>query len=82
MIFRLLFIVLFCCVLTPSCQKRSVKLDRSTMRMIDTAAATQFSELRPVLDSICAAQFDSLISVAMDSIMTIRQKEIDQILKK
>lgn len=71
------------CILALSwggCAKRTVKLDRDMLRAIDTIAAKQINVLRPQLDSLCDARFDSLVAVAMDSIMVVRQLERAKIL--
>jgi hypothetical protein len=49
-------------------------------RTIDTTAAKQIVILRPILDSICEAQYDSLFALAIDSIMEQRQLEIKSII--
>ena len=63
-----------------SCGKREVRLDRATKRAIDTTAAKQIVILRPILDSLCDARYDSLVQVAVDSIMEKRQLEINRII--
>ena len=77
--------VLFVCLLVllslpVGCGKRTVEIDRSTQRAIDTLSAKEIRVLRPVLDSLCDVQFDSLVNAAMDSILAERRLEIEKIL--
>ena len=79
------FVWLFIClivVLTTSCGKREVKIDRIMRRSIDTTASSRKAILRPKLDSLCEAQFDSLVQAAVDSILEQRRMEIDKIIKE
>lgn len=77
-------VTLLICIaaLLMSCGKRSVEIDRNTRLAIDTLAGAQIRELRPVLDSLCDAQFDSLVQHAMDSILERRQHEMEQIIQR
>jgi len=63
-----------------SCGKRTIRLDRTLRRTIDTTAAKQIVILRPILDSLCERRYDSLMHVAVDSIMERRQLEIIKII--
>lgn len=63
-----------------SCGKRTIRLDRTLRRAIDTTAAKQMVILRPILDSLCEERYDSLVQAAVDSIMERRQLEIKQII--
>jgi len=76
------FAVIGCCalILLASCGKREIRLDRTLRRTIDTTAAKQIVILRPILDSLCDARYDSLVTVAVDSIMNKRQLEIKRII--
>jgi len=83
---RKLLWVLICAytlvVALESCGKREVKIDRIMRRAIDTTAASRKAVLRPKLDSICDAQFDSLVQVAVDSILKQRRSEISKIIRE
>jgi hypothetical protein len=71
----------FCVLMMlASCGKREIRLGRTLHRTIDTTAAKQIVILRPILDSLCSARYDSLVMVAVDSIMEKRQLEINQII--
>lgn len=76
---RLAFIGILAMLMLGSCGKRTIRLDRTLRRAIDTTAAKQIVILRPILDSLCEERYDSLVSVAVDSIMEKRQLEIKRI---
>lgn len=58
-----------------SCGKRSVQLDRTTRRTIDTLSTKEINILRPELDSLCNIMFDSMVNDAIDSILEVRRLE-------
>ena len=60
----------------PGCGKKSVALDRDTRRAIDTLFAKQARVLRVELDSLCDAQFATLVQDAVDSMLVLRHQEI------
>ena len=74
------FIGILLIIMLGSCGKRTIRLDRSLRRAIDTTAAKQIVILRPILDSLCEQRYDSLVMVAVDSIMEKRQLEIKRII--
>ena len=76
---RLAFIGVIVVLLAPACAKRTVKVDRVMRKIIDTTAAPQKVLLRNELDSICKVQQDSLVAVAVDSILKVRNFEIQKI---
>jgi len=67
-------------ILLGSCGKRTIRLDRTMRKAIDTTSAKQIVILRPILDSLCDMRFDSLVQVAVDSILEKRQLEIKRII--
>ena len=77
---HLAFIGILLIIMLGSCGKRTIRLDRSLRRAIDTTAAKQIVILRPILDSLCEQRYDSLVMVAVDSIMEKRQLEIKRII--
>ena len=70
------------CFLLAACGTRQVRIPTSTKRAIDTLAAKEIVELRPTLDSLCKLRQDSIIRVAMDSIIERRSLEISKIVKQ
>ena len=69
-----------CCLLflTSSCEKQEnirIKLTARERALIDTMYTKRIKDLRPVWDSICTNQHDSLITVLLDSIIRIRKEE-------
>jgi len=76
---RYLTLIGICLLLCGSCGKRTIKVDRVMKRIIDTTAAPQIVLLRDELDSLCDLRRDSMIAVAVDSIMSVRRLEIQKI---
>ncbi len=68
------------CIFCFSCGPRTVQIDPSTRRTIDTLAAQQIQALRPDLDSLCIVKTDSLIAVISDSILVVRREEMRKLL--
>jgi hypothetical protein len=79
---RLLIVSLLLTLASAGCGKRSVEIDRQTRHAIDTLTANELVVLRPQLDSLCAAQFDSLRAAAADSMLHVRRLEIEKILNR
>ena len=63
------------------CTTRPVAPSRSSRRAIDTTYQQMVIQLQPSMDSICASLYDSLYTVAVDSIMMIRETEMKQLVK-
>ena len=68
-------------LLSPACAKRKVKVDRVMRKIIDTTAAPQKVLLREQLDSICEIKQDSMVAAAVDSILKVRNFEVQKIAK-
>jgi hypothetical protein len=66
----------------PACGKRHVQIDRDTRRMIDTLASAEIQILRPVMDSLCTQQLDSLVRTLRDSVLAERREEMRKLLGK
>jgi hypothetical protein len=77
---RLAVIGICAILMLMSCGKRTIRLDRTLRRAIESTSAKEIVILRPILDSLCEARYDSLVQVAVDSIMEKRQLEIKQII--
>ena len=65
-----------------ACEKESQLLTRAERTRVDTLVARQNKIKRVELDSLCDAQFDSLVHRAKDSILQIRFKEIEALFKR
>jgi len=78
---QLVLIGLLVLLTAMSCGKRTVKVDRVMKKIIDTTSAPIKVLLREELDSICAVQQDSMVAAAVDSILAVRQVEIQKIAK-
>lgn len=57
-------------------------MDKEARDVIDSISTERINVLRPELDSLCDIWFDSLVTVAMDSIMEVRQMERQIIISK
>jgi hypothetical protein len=64
-------------LLAVSCEEKAtqIRLTSSERVRIDTLTRQQVDSLIPVLDSICEAQYDSLVQHALDSIVELRRSE-------
>ncbi|PHN07434.1 hypothetical protein [Flavilitoribacter nigricans] len=61
-----------------SCKKQDeirIKLTSRERALIDTMYLERVQELRPMWDSICLATHDSLLEIALDSIIRVRRLE-------
>ena len=77
---RLLLVLIMIGLLSQACGKRESRLDLKTRRIIDTTASARKLDLRPVLDSLCDIRQDSMVRVAMDSIVQRRELEVKKII--
>lgn len=59
-----------------------VKLSFQERRAVDTLYKNQVSQLSPLLDSICDANFDERVQSSIDSILYIRREEEALLRKK
>ena len=71
---RLLFISLLA-LLTTYCERDPNQIISEHRRLIDTLANRQTKLLRPRLDSLCKAEFDQRVALAVDSIIEVRREE-------
>jgi len=56
-------------------EKIRIKLTSMERSLIDTIYLERVTQLRPYWDSLCAASHDSLLEVALDSIIRVRREE-------
>jgi len=57
-------------------------LGKKELDWVDTLAPRETKRLRPLLDSLCDADFDANVQKAVDSIIIIRLQEIQEILQQ
>ncbi len=69
-------------VVLSSCRPETEDLSGAELQRVDTLYANAVELLRPQLDSICEFQSDSLVVVAVDSLLKVRQEEMEQILNR
>lgn len=64
-------------LLVASCEEKAtqIRLTSSERIRIDTLTKQRVDSLVPVLDSLCEAQYDSLVQYALDSIVDLRRSE-------
>lgn len=63
------------------CVEEPIELGRKEKAMVDTLVVRQTKLLRPELDSLCDLNFDARVQAAADSILMVRVKEIEKIIK-
>ncbi len=84
-LFRSLPLVILLIVLlqpVSGCEKRPESLDRDTIRMIDTIVAKEIKRLRPELDSLCKLQTEDYIRYYVDSLVSVRLKDVNILKEK
>lgn len=69
-------------LLLLSCGKREVEIDRETRTVIDTIAAKEIRLLNEELDSLCTAKFDRMVLQVLDSILAVREREVQSYIKE
>lgn len=65
-------------LLTWSCggeDRTQVRLSSEERRLIDTLFLEQVKIVVPIMDSICDAQFEEHVKMAVDSIVKVRKEE-------
>ena len=70
-----LFSLFFC----TACEEDTTpQLTKADIDAIDTLYMNKLKTFRPYLDSICAVQFDSLVQLAVDSMLIERMEEVER----
>jgi hypothetical protein len=64
-----------------SCTSRRVTPNRESRRAIDTIYKVNVMLLQPQIDSLCDRLYDSIYTVAVDSILNERQEEMNTLIK-
>ena len=62
----------------PACREPEnirIKLTSRERALIDTMYTERITKLRPYWDSLCTASHDSLLEIALDSIIRVRREE-------
>ncbi len=80
MIRNCLLLFVFTLILA-SCTTRHVEPTRSSRRTIDTLYQKQVLMLQPRMDSACAVISDSLFQSAVDSLLTLRHREMKDLIQ-
>jgi hypothetical protein len=65
----------------PSCTTRSVTPTRNSRITIDTIYQQKIIALQPAMDSLCKQLHDSLYAASVDSILSIRNLEMNELVK-
>lgn len=74
---------IICCLfifsLFVACEEDTTpKITKADIEIIDTLYLDRLKTFRPYLDSICDANFDSLVTTAVDSMLIERMEEIEK----
>lgn len=64
-----------------SCTTRPVTPTRASRRAVDTIYQQKILALQPHIDSSCAKFQDSIFIVAVDSILSLRQAEMNDLVR-
>lgn len=78
MLYRVLFSVFLLLSLTACEEDTTPKITKADLEIIDTLYLEKLKTFRPYLDSICDAQLDSLVAIAVDSMLIKRMEEIEK----
>jgi hypothetical protein len=78
---RYIVVIMILFSILVSCTNRPVTPTRNSRRAIDTIYQQKVMVLQPKMDSACAHMYDSLYSVAVDSILNVRQMEMNELVK-
>jgi len=62
-----------------ACEEPEIKLTRADKKHIDTLTTNALKSIEPMLDSLCLHQKDSIVQVALDSILTTRRKKEERL---
>ncbi len=71
-------LILLLSLTVGACQKHEEKLPELTFRqreLADTLYLQRINVLRPLWDSLCTTHHDSLVQVAVDSLIRVRKAE-------
>lgn len=76
-------VLIFLCIglFFASCTSRRVQPNRDSRRAIDTIYKNNVMLIQPQIDSVCVHLYDSIYSVAVDSILNERQEEMNALIK-
>ncbi len=78
---RGILISLFLVSIFSSCTTRPVTPSRDSRRTIDTMYQQKIIVLKPHMDSICTHVYDSLYTLAIDSILSVRRNEMNELVQ-
>jgi len=75
------FFFIFSVVLLSACTTRPVTPSRNSRQTIDTIYQRKIILLQPEMDSVCGNMRKTIFNLAVDSIMTSRQLEMNNLVK-
>ena len=76
---KILPLLVFLSITQMSCLEDPPMLNKEDYKQIDSLYIAERKILLSELDSICEANFDSRVKIAVDSLMERRLKEIDRL---
>ena len=71
----LAFVLLLMATACGEKKETRIRLTSAERVKVDTLYSKEVKTLRPYLDSLCEAQFDSLVQRAVDSLLEVRRAE-------
>jgi hypothetical protein len=78
---RLIVLCVVMIIFLSSCTTRQVTPSRASRRAIDTIFQQEILLEQPKWDSMCLHWHDSLFTLVVDSILTVRQHEMNELVK-
>lgn len=80
--FRISFFALAAALVTACSEAPPPTLSYKEREMIDSLYRHQVDSLKPIFDSICTARFDSAVHFKTDSMVKVRNAEIQKALEQ
>ena len=74
---KLLFFIFLLVVFISSCTSRPVEPTRSSRHTIDTLFSQRILAMQPEMDSLCKDLSKKIYTAAVDSIMNVREMEMN-----
>lgn len=72
-------LLVLCLAACQKDQRQTIRLSSRERQVVDTLYAAQLEPIRTRLDSLCEADFERSVQVAVDSIMAIRRLEEERL---
>lgn len=74
---RFLYFIFLLVLLITSCTSRPVEPTRSSRHTIDTLFSQRIIDMQPEMDSLCTVLSKEIYTAAVDSIMKVREMEMN-----